>query len=59
MTSVNALVAAYVAVPTHSRVGITSFGIVAIADSTVELFTKVIVPGQIEEHEAYLTYEQS
>ena len=39
MTSVKALVAGNVAVPTHSRLGITSIGIVAIADSTVEGFT--------------------
>ena len=47
MTSVNALVAGNVAVPTYSRLGTTSIGIVAIADSTVEGFTEVIVPGQI------------
>ena len=43
----------------HSRLGITSIGIVAIANSNIEGFTEAIVPGQIEEHEAHLTYEQS
>ena len=59
MTSVNTLVAGNVAIPTHSRLNITSIGIVAVADSTVEGFTEVIVPGQIEEHEVHLTYEQA
>ena len=59
MTSVNALVAGNVVIPTHSRLGITSIGIVAIANSTIKGFTEEIVPGQIEEHEAHLTYEQS
>ena len=59
MTSVNALVAGNVAITTHSRLGITSIRIVAIANSTIEGFTEAIVPGQIEEHEAHLTYKQS
>ena len=59
MTNVNGLVAGNVAVPTHSRLGIISIGIVAIADSTAEGFTEVIIPGQIEKHEAHVTYEQT
>ena len=57
MTSVNSLVAGNVVILTHSRLSITSIGIVAIADSTIKGFTKVIVPGQTESHEAYLTNE--
>ena len=45
MTSVNSLVAGNVVIPTHSRLSITSIGIVAIADSTIKGITKVIVPG--------------
>ena len=59
MTSVNAFVAGNVAIPTHSRLGITSIGIVAISNSTIEGLTEAIIPGQITEHEAHLTYEQS
>ena len=59
MTSVNTLVAGNVAGPTHSRLGITSIKIVAIADSTVKGFTEMNIPGQIEEQEAHLTYVQT
>ena len=53
ITSVNTLVPGYFAVLIHSRLNITSTGIVIIADSIVEGSTKVIVPGQIEKHEAH------
>ena len=59
MTSVNTLVAGNVAIFTHSRLSITSIGIIIIADSIGAAFTEVIVPGQIEEHETHLTFEQA
>ena len=59
MTSVNTLVVGNVSIPTHSRLNITSIGIVAVAASTLKGFTEIIVPGQIEEHEVHLTYEQA
>ena len=55
MTSVNALLACNVAIPTHSRLGITTIGIVAITNSTLEKFTEAIVLGKIEQHEAQLS----
>ena len=58
-TSVNKLVAGNVAIPTHSKLNITSIGIINIAHIIVEAFTEVIVPGQIDEHKAHLTFEQA
>ena len=59
MTSVNTVVAGNVAIPTNSRLNITSIEIVTIADSFVEGFIEVIVSVQIEEHDANLTYKQA